>query len=166
MQVQALWQAFLEAAGDGRKRRWQPQPIGGSHLIRQGDGIKAYWQKFVDTLKTMKLLGDDVELKPKGYSYYLRSKDVIRQGNVYLVGDSAGLATCDLGEGIGAAIQSGELAALSIMDQRAYELAEVQKYTSNNVIGAGIAGDAQRPVSPNACAMRSPRPTCPAISFI
>ena len=43
-----------------------------------------------------------------GYTYYLRSRrDVARHGDAYLAGDAAGLATTDLAEGIGPAVQSG-----------------------------------------------------------
>ena len=114
--------------------------LGGlAHLFKEGEGIKAHWVRFVATMQSLGLLDASVELKPKGYSYYLRSQDVIRSGNAFLVGDAAGLATCDLGEGIGAAIQSGELAAASIVDGQTYELPKVPTYTSNRLIGGLIS---------------------------
>ncbi len=49
---------------------------------------------------------------PGGYSYYLRGRvEVVRRGNAFITGDAAGLATRDLGEGIGPAVRSGLRAA-------------------------------------------------------
>ena len=41
----------------------------------------------------------------------------IRNGNAFLVGDALGLATLDMGEGIGPAIRSGQLAAEAIISR-------------------------------------------------
>ena len=50
-----------------------------------------------------------------GYTYYLRSRrDLARHGDAYLAGDAAGLATTDLAEGIGPAVQSGLAVAEAI----------------------------------------------------
>ena len=54
--------------------------------------------------------------------------------NAYIVGDSVGLATRDMCEGIGPAIKSGLLAAQSIMTGSDYSLAGLQQFT-----GSGLA---------------------------
>ncbi len=54
--------------------------------------------------------------RPQAYAYYLRPPHVeMRLANALLAGDSAGLATRDMGEGIAPAIRSGLLAAEAIL---------------------------------------------------
>jgi flavin-dependent dehydrogenase len=63
---------------------------------------------------------------PSGYSYYLRGRvDVVRRDNAFITGDAAGLATRDLGEGIGPAIRSGLRAAQTIVAGEPYRLEDV-----------------------------------------
>ncbi len=69
---------------------------------------------------------------PTGYSYYVRGPLEVRSGNAFLTGDSAGLATRDLCEGIGPAIRSGHRAALAIMSGT--------PYTLDDVTGASLGG--------------------------
>ena len=53
-------------------------------------------------------LVNDRAWDPGGYTYYVRGRDdIVRHENAFLVGDAAGLATTDLAEGIGPAVQSG-----------------------------------------------------------
>ncbi|MEQ9002552.1 MAG: hypothetical protein RIE74_03220, partial [Pseudomonadales bacterium] len=71
--------------------------------------------------------------KPGGYSYFLRDRaDRPRQGNAFVVGDAAGLATRDMCEGIGPAVRSGLLAARAIAAGDDYQLDSVGAYTSSN----------------------------------
>ncbi|HOM18740.1 MAG TPA: hypothetical protein PLQ00_15520, partial [Thermoguttaceae bacterium] len=53
----------------------------------------------------------------------------IKQNGAYLVGDAAGLATWDLAEGIGPAIQSGILAARDILGLDIYQRERVGRYS-------------------------------------
>ncbi len=70
-----------------------------------------YFDHFIEKLKKSKLLNDFNE-EPKGHTYYLREPaKKLYYKNAIIIGDSAGLATKDLGEGIGPAIESGFLAA-------------------------------------------------------
>ena len=63
---------------------------------------------------------------PGGYSYYLRGRvEVVRRDNAFITGDAAGLATRDLGEGIGPAIRSGLRAARAILEGEPYRLDDV-----------------------------------------
>jgi flavin-dependent dehydrogenase len=76
--------------------------------------------------------------KPSGHSYFLRQKlaHPVKE-NIYLVGDAAGLATLDLGEGIGPAIRSGMRAAAAIARGTDYHLDGIAKYSEKT--GAMLA---------------------------
>jgi menaquinone-9 beta-reductase len=68
------------------------------------------------------------DFHPQGYSYYLRGNHPqLRQGNAFLVGDALGLATYDMGEGIGAAIHSGLLAAQAIINNSPYAIRTIAR---------------------------------------
>ncbi len=107
--------------------------IGGKieRLKANGDNLKNHWNRFVEKLDRMGLVRGHT-YKPSGHSYYLRQplaepfKD-----NAFLVGDSAGLATLDLGEGIGPAIRSGMRAAEAIAKGTSYQVSEIAKYSEN-----------------------------------
>jgi flavin-dependent dehydrogenase len=66
--------------------------------------------------------------RPRGHAYYLRETDgPVQSGNAFIVGDAAGLATVDLGEGIGPAIKSGLLAADAIATGESYTVDSIRK---------------------------------------
>jgi flavin-dependent dehydrogenase len=70
------------------------------------------------------------EYAPKGYSYFLRGGvDVVRVDNAFIAGDSVGLATRDLCEGIGPAVRSGHRAAESIVNGAEYSLESIDAYS-------------------------------------
>mgnify|MGYP001586678428 FL=1 len=98
-------------------------------LKNRGDDIWSHWERFTQQLTRAGLVRD-VQLEPKGYSYYLR-KDVntVRIGNAFIVGDSIGLATRDMCEGIGPAIRSGLMAADAISRGTAYSIDAIGRYT-------------------------------------
>jgi flavin-dependent dehydrogenase len=103
-------------------------------LNRKGGHLREYWRKFVDRLEKRGLVRYD-RFEPKGYSYYLRGNvDVVCDDNAYIVGDSVGLATRDMCEGIGPAVKSGLLAADSIVSGRDYSLTDINKFS-----GGGFA---------------------------
>jgi len=103
-------------------------------MKQRGGHLREYWQKFVDRLERRGLVGYE-QYDPTGYSYYLRGNvDVISGDNAYIVGDSVGLATRDMCEGIGPAIKSGLLAARAIANGADYSLAGISEVT-----GAGFA---------------------------
>ena len=65
----------------------------------------------------MRGLAPGAQYEPTGYSYYLRGNvEMVRRDNAFITGDAAGLATRDLGEGIGPAVRSGLRAARSIIE--------------------------------------------------
>ena len=103
-------------------------------LTRRGGNVREYWRKFVDRLESLGLVRYG-HYQPTGYSYYLRGNvDVVSDNNAYIVGDSVGLATRDMCEGIGPAIKSGLLAAKAIATDSDYSLAAISKFS-----GSGLA---------------------------
>jgi flavin-dependent dehydrogenase len=104
-----------------------------SRLQQRGETIRQHWRHLKRKLQQQFAvpLPDD----PPGYSYYLRGPaGVQRRGNALLIGDSAGLATRDLCEGIGPAIRSGHAAAEFILAGASYDLDEV----SPSSLGGGL----------------------------
>ncbi len=119
-----------------KARGWVNVGLGGiAEQLKARDGhLRQHWQAFVARLRAQGLVRYD-DYAPKGYSYYIRG-DVagVRDGNAFLVGDAAGLATRDLCEGIGPAVQSGLRAARAIVEDADYMLEDVQPLS-----GGGIA---------------------------
>jgi menaquinone-9 beta-reductase len=91
------------------------------------DTIRRHWELLTKKLEEKGLVSD-YNYHPKGHSYYLRNNThMYRQGNVFLVGDAAGLSTVDMGEGIGPAIRSGIRAADAIAGGTVYSLADISR---------------------------------------
>jgi len=111
-------------------------------LKAQGGHLRDYWRQFTAKLRNLGLVRYD-DFRPTGYSYYLRGDvDTVRRGNAYLVGDAAGLATADMGEGIGPAVQSGLLAARSIVDGADYSLEDIDAFSE--LLGRSTKGEKVR----------------------
>ena len=105
--------------------------IGGkAEKMKSGGGrLKEYWGSFTSMLG-QKGLVHDVDYQPTGYSYYLRGNvDVVRSGNAYILGDAVGLASIDMGEGIGPAIQSAILAAEAVIESGEYDLKKLARFS-------------------------------------
>ena len=98
-------------------------------LKARGGHLRDHWQQFTAKLKQRGLVRYE-DYRPTGYSYYLCG-DVskVRKGNAYLVGDAVGLATRDMGEGIGPAVASALRAARSIVDGDEYSLAGIDEFS-------------------------------------
>jgi len=110
--------------------------IGGmaAKIKRRGGDIKHYWRHFVAKLDDENMVRN-FDYHPTGYSYYLRGKvDVVRNDNAFIIGDAAGLATRDLCEGIGPAVESGLLAADSIVNGSDYALDDVTRYSGKGIV--------------------------------
>jgi geranylgeranyl reductase family protein len=100
-------------------------------MRHRGGHVREYWQKFIGRLDSRGLIQYD-HFEPTGYSYYLRGDvDVVNSDNAYIVGDAVGLATRDMGEGIGPAVRSGLLAARAITTDAEYSLAGIEKLSSS-----------------------------------
>ncbi len=106
--------------------------IGGmaDKLKARGEDIKQYWNDFT-ALLGKKSFVRDFDYAPKGYSYFLRGGvDAVRVDNAFIAGDSVGLATRDLCEGIGPAIRSGHRAADSIVNGTEYSLESIGAFST------------------------------------
>ncbi len=100
-------------------------------LKQKGGHLRDFWQKFVAKLERRGLVRYK-HYDPKGYSYYLRDNvDVVRNDNAYIIGDAVGLATRDMCEGIGPAIQSGLLAAGAITTGARYSIEDIERYSGS-----------------------------------
>jgi flavin-dependent dehydrogenase len=111
--------------------------VGGfaGQLKRGADTLKRHWNLLVKLLEEDGLIHEHF-YKPAGHSYYLRQNLAeIRSGNAFLVGDALGLATLDMGEGIGPAIRSGQLAAEAIMHGTTYSVAGIPRYSFPSLLG-------------------------------
>ncbi|MBX3706664.1 MAG: FAD-dependent monooxygenase [Pseudomonadales bacterium] len=101
-------------------------------LKRRDDEIRRHWDGLVQRLLAGGLL-DAPPAQPGGYSYFLRGgTERPRLGNAFVVGDAAGLATRDMCEGIGPAVQSGLRAARAILDGQPFDFDGIGAYTSAN----------------------------------
>lgn len=105
--------------------------IGGKQLAmkQRGKTIRQHWEHFAEKLHRMGLVQEN-DLHPYGYTYSLRSQvAVVQQDNAFIIGDAAGLATLDMGEGIGPAVQSGLRAAEAILTGRPLSFKGIPKYS-------------------------------------
>jgi flavin-dependent dehydrogenase len=109
-------------------------------LKGSGDTLKNHWNLLVKQLEEAGLItGHDYN--PLGHSYILRRKSAqVRSGDAFLVGDSLGLATLDMGEGIGPAIRSGQLAAESILSGTQYSVASIPRFSFPSLLGIRKGG--------------------------
>jgi len=120
--------------------------IGGSleRLKSRNKTIKDHWSRFIQKLKDLSLIRE-YNFNPKGYVYYLRGNINEGQvGNAFMVGDAAGLATKDLGEGIGPAVKSGLLAADAIIHGKKYDLNMIRKYSIPQILASILKGGERR----------------------
>lgn len=91
--------------------------------------LQDLWARLVRKLDEKNLV-TGAALDPSGYSYYLRGRvDTTRLGNAFIVGDSVGLASVDMGEGIGPAVRSAILAAEAIADNADYDLHGIERFS-------------------------------------
>jgi flavin-dependent dehydrogenase len=98
-------------------------------LKANGDTIMHHWNALVTKLERRDLVRN-YTFTPKGHGYYLRqSAGKVRVDNAFIVGDAVGLATLDMGEGIGPAIKSGLLAAEAIVHGTDYTVDTIRRYS-------------------------------------
>ena len=98
-------------------------------LKHTGESIYDHWDRLIQKLENLSLVKHRT-FKPKGCGYYIREKvKTVRIGNAFIVGDAAGLATLDMGEGIGAAVQSGLRAGNAIISGKPYSIKSIRKYS-------------------------------------
>ena len=96
-------------------------------LRAEGDRLKRHWGLLVGKLERLGLVRGYV-FRPRGYVYYTRQdRPEVRRGNALIAGDAVGLATLDMGEGIGPAIRSGMLAAEAILHDSDYDTGAIPR---------------------------------------
>ncbi|MGD8347250.1 MAG: NAD(P)/FAD-dependent oxidoreductase [Lysobacterales bacterium] len=96
------------------------------------------WLRFTRRLQRKGLVRN-VNYRPRGYSYYLRGRvDRVRHGNAFLAGDAAGLATRDMCEGIGPAVQSGLRVARAIVDRADYVLDDIAPLSGASFVSRAL----------------------------
>ena len=114
--------------------------IGGKFLAlkNRGQTIRQHWDYFIARLEALSMVKGHT-YRPRGHNYYLRQPvPAGRFNNAYIIGDAAGLATLDFGEGIGPAIESGILAAKSILSEGRFSERSVTRYSLIHILWAGI----------------------------
>ena len=112
-----------------KKGGWLNLGVGGNAQVikDRNQTINSHWDHLLDTLHQSGLVIDTVP-DPDGYLYYLQGSEFsLQTGSAYLVGDAAGLATLDMGEGIGPAVLSGIKAAEAVLDRKPYSLEDLSR---------------------------------------
>lgn len=69
-----------------------------------------------------------------GRIHLRQNTGTIQMENLFLIGDAAGLATIDMGEGIGPAVESGLRAARAIAAGKNFSLKSISKYSFFRII--------------------------------
>ena len=116
--------------------------VGGlsTRLQARQQSIKLHWDHLIRQLDDKGMVRNH-GWDAGGYTYYLRGKtDPPRLGNAFIIGDAAGLATCDMAEGIGPAIRSGLAAARSIAAGGSYQLDNIERYSLPNMLATSRVG--------------------------
>lgn len=119
---------------------WLNLGIGGraQELKRLGHPLRWYWEKFLTRLRRCGIISDDA-ISTRGCAYYLRGGETyLREGNAFAIGDAAGLATLDMGEGIAPAIHSGLLVAAAITGRRPAAPRHVSRYSARELIFSNL----------------------------
>jgi len=119
-----------------KDKRYLNIGIGGKlgALKDRGKTILDHWNLFIKKLEDRSLV-DKKTFKPRALNYYLRQNiNTVHMDNAFIIGDAAGLATLDMGEGIGPAIESGLLAAISIINGTEYRVDGISRYSFLNIL--------------------------------
>lgn len=125
---------------------WINIGIGGKQhrLAARKTTIMDHWRGFARRLVDKGFL-DRYPGDPAGHTYYLRHTPYHRQalengmpGNVFVIGDAAGLSTLDMGEGIHAAVQSGIDAADAILKNRPMHLSHISRFSLPGLVTSGF----------------------------
>ncbi len=104
-------------------------------LKARGDRIQRHWDRLLSHLEDLNLVRDHA-YAPKGHAYYLRRPmRQVQVGHAFVVGDAAGLATADMGEGIAPAIRSGLLVADAIASGHDVSFAGIPRWSQPPLIG-------------------------------
>jgi menaquinone-9 beta-reductase len=113
--------------------------VGGNAAVmkERGQSIVQHWNVLVNKLSDIGFVRGR-QFQPRGYTYYLRRKvGRVHLDNAFIAGDSAGLATKDMGEGIGPAVRSGLLAAEAIIRGEPCMFDSISKYSLPDLLFPG-----------------------------
>jgi menaquinone-9 beta-reductase len=98
-------------------------------LNAQGRSIQEHWELLEARLARTRLV-EGYAFKPKGHAYYVREDErQLRDGDAFVIGDAAGLATSDMGEGIAPAVRSGLLVAETIVAGGEIDMEALRRYS-------------------------------------
>jgi len=114
-----------------KKDGWVNIGVGGfvGKMKARGDTIQNHWLELVTKMETRGLITRHT-YKPVSHLYNVHQNvPEVQRNRVYLVGDAAGLATLDMGEGIGPAVSSGLLAAQAILSDQKYTVETIPRYS-------------------------------------
>jgi len=110
---------------------WLNVGVGGmvEKMKARGGSIQQHWQSLLQKLDRLGLVQGHA-FQPLSHVYFLNREQLqVQRGRALLIGDAAGLATLDMGEGIGPAIRSGILAAEAILQGRSYSPSSIAPYS-------------------------------------
>lgn len=132
--------AWMVPKGDG----FVNLGLGGKakYFKSSGATIQSHFRAFLDDLVREKRLdaATAANLHETGHPYYLLTyKGDIKRDNCYLIGDSAGLASVDLGEGIGPAVESALMAAGEILGLGTYRKQDLSAFSLHGVVRSLVA---------------------------
>lgn len=105
-------------------------------FTRSKTTIHEHFRAFLDQLIRERRIDEETAARQRftGHPYFLTSyHGEVQKDCCFLIGDSAGLATLDLGEGIGPAVESGLAAAAAILGEAAYSRKPFTKYSSGGM---------------------------------
>ena len=107
-----------------------------AHKLKENnDSLKKHWEKLIKSLAQKSII-ETHDYHPRGHSYYLINKDqTVNKEGAFLVGDSAGLASRDMGEGIRPAVMSGIMAADAIVNNTKYDISSIPVYSFPSILG-------------------------------
>ena len=108
------------------------------YFRKSGSKIHDHFRAFIaDLVREKKLDAATAEnLQETGHPYFLfTGGGEVKRDNCFLIGDSAGLASVDLGEGIGPAVESGLMAAKEILGTGAYSKQAISTLSFGGVMG-------------------------------
>jgi menaquinone-9 beta-reductase len=115
--------------------------VGGKAVTLQSQdrSIQEHWELLVARLARIHLV-EGYDFKPKGHAYYLREEERrLREGDAFVIGDAAGLATADMGEGIAPAVRSGLLVAETIVAGGEIDMDAIRRYSQPPVFAQILA---------------------------
>lgn len=108
-------------------------------LRAQGRTIREYWDLLTARLARSHLV-EHHDFKPTGHAYYLQEDErTLRKGDAFVIGDAAGLATSDMGEGIAPAVRSGLLVAETIVGGGEIDMDALRRFSQPPVFAQLLA---------------------------